>query len=380
MNDMLFKTIDSLNEQYISFWEEICNIETPTLHKEGIDRASTLISEKAKEKGWMVEVYPMDIAGDLVSITMNPDSDGAPISFSGHLDTVHPLASFGTPAVKRDETKIYGPGVTDCKGGIVAGFMAMDALDRCGFKGRPIHLLLQVDEESSLSKKFSIKYIGEKAKDSIAFINLEGSSRGKVCVERKGIVTFTFTVTGVEAHSSNCAKLGSNAILEAAHKIIELEKLKDDDGLTCNCGVINGGTVANTVPGKCVFKANIRFSTSEQLEWVRNYVNEIAETVYVSGCTTEVVQSGFRLAMERCDRNLELVDRINTVLAKNEMELLTPFKRKGGSDAADITSFGIPCVDSLGVEGGRIHSPEEYAYLDSLSRSAKILAVIAKDL
>ncbi|MBE6551457.1 MAG: M20 family metallopeptidase [Ruminococcaceae bacterium] len=380
MNDMLFKTIDSLNEQYISFWEEICNIETPTLHKEGIDRASTLISEKAKEKGWMVEVYPMDIAGDLVSITMNPDSDGAPISFSGHLDTVHPLGSFGTPAVKRDETKIYGPGVTDCKGGIVAGFMAMDALDRCGFKGRPIHLLLQVDEESSLSKKFSIKYIGEKAKDSIAFINLEGSSRGKVCVERKGIVTFTFTVTGVEAHSSNCAKLGSNAILEAAHKIIELEKLKDDDGLTCNCGVINGGTVANTVPGKCVFKANIRFSTSEQLEWVRNYVNEIAETVYVSGCTTEVVQSGFRLAMERCDRNLELVDRINTVLAKNEMELLTPFKRKGGSDAADITSFGIPCVDSLGVEGGRIHSPEEYAYLDSLSRSAKILAVIAKDL
>lgn len=380
MNDMLFKTIDSLNEQYISFWEEICNIETPTLHKEGIDRASTLISEKAKEKGWMVEVYPMDIAGDLVSITMNPDSDGAPISFSGHLDTVHPLGSFGTPAVKRDETKIYGPGVTDCKGGIVAGFMAMDALDRCGFKGRPIHLLLQVDEESSLSKKFSIKYIGEKAKDSIAFINLEGSSRGKVCVERKGIVTFTFTVTGVEAHSSNCAKLGSNAILEAAHKIIELEKLKDDDGLTCNCGVINGGTVANTVPGKCVFKANIRFSTSEQLEWVRNYVNEIAETVYVSGCTTEVVQSGFRLAMERCDRNLELADRINSILINYGIDALVPFKRKGGSDAADITSFGIPCVDSLGVEGGRIHSPEEYAYLDSLSRSAKILAVIAKDL
>ncbi len=28
---------------------------------------------------------------------------------------------------------------------------------------------------------------------------------------------------------------------EAAHKTIELEKMKDGEGLTCNCGVFGGG-------------------------------------------------------------------------------------------------------------------------------------------
>ena len=71
----------------------------------------------------------------------------------------------------------------------------------------------------------------------------------------------------MEAHSSNCATAGANAICEAAHKIIELEKIKDKHGLTCNCSVISGGTTVNTVPGHCEFKANVRFATQEQQAW-----------------------------------------------------------------------------------------------------------------
>ena len=33
----------------------------------------------------------------------------------------------------------------------------------------------------------------------------------------------------------------ANAIVDAAYKMIELDKLKDDDGITCNCAVVNGG-------------------------------------------------------------------------------------------------------------------------------------------
>lgn len=63
---------------------------------------------------------------------MNPESDNQPVALSGHMDTVHPVVLFGTPAVRRENEKIYGPGVMDCKGGIVAGFLAMDALQICG--------------------------------------------------------------------------------------------------------------------------------------------------------------------------------------------------------------------------------------------------------
>lgn len=382
--EKIFAEIDALNDSYIQIWEDVCNIESPTKYKEGVDAVGRYFADMARERGWLVEIFEQPVSGNVVCITMNPDAKGKPLSLSGHMDTVHAVGSFGTPAVRKDGEKIYGPGVTDCKGGIVAGFFAMDALYRCGFDSRPIRLLLQSDEEvgSSFSQKATIGYICEKAKDSVAFLNLEGHAypSAQVCIQRKGIATFTFAVTGVEAHSSNCATSGANAIAEAAHKIIELEKLKDKDGLTCNCGLITGGTVVNTVPGFCEFKANLRFATQEQLEWVKEHMQKIADTVYVKGCTTEVTLSGFRVAMERVERNLELVEKINRIFEANGLSQLAPAKRKGGSDAADVTAAGIPCIDSIGAGGGSIHSPDEYAYLASLAESAKRIAAIAVEL
>lgn len=135
---------------------------------------------------------------------------------------------FGTPAVHKDEEKNYGPGVLDCKGGLVAAFMAMEVLKDAGFTKRPIMLLLQSDEEggSKGSKKATIQYMCEKAKDSVGFINLEGYVNGYITLARKGIVSYRFDVVGKEAHSSICAKEGTNAIIDAAHKMLELYKLK----------------------------------------------------------------------------------------------------------------------------------------------------------
>jgi len=198
-------------------------------------------------------------------------------------------------------------------------------------------------------------------------------------IERKGIITFTFEVTGKEAHSASCAEMGANAIADAAYRIIEMEKIKDPDGLTCNCGVISGGTVPNTVPGRCVFKADVRFATKEQQNFIRDYVQKVADMEFVKGCSCTVDQPKGRVAMEICDRNINLLNKINRILENNGIEPLTMEKRKGGSDAADVTAFGIPCVDSVGIGGGYIHSENEYADLSSLKSAALRTAVIIKD-
>ena len=377
--NLISENIDRLYDKYLSVWEDICNIESPTADKRGVDAVGDYIIQMARERGWTVEVLEQKVSGNAVCITVNPDVDAPPLSLSGHTDTVHPVGSFGTPAVHKDEARIYGPGVNDCKGGIVAALLAMEALDTCGFRTRPIQLLLQTDEEkgSAPSKKATIRYICEKAKDSVGFLNLEGHTAGEACLVRKGIVTFTFTVSGVEAHSSNCAEKGANAIADAAHKIIELEKIKDSEGLTCNCGVISGGTVPNTVPGSCEFKANVRFATMEQYEWICDHVQKIAATEHVPGCSCKVSHNGYRVMMEDCERNRSLLDTMNRIFEQTGLPRLEASKRKGGSDAADVTVYGIPCVDSLGVEGGKIHSPDEYAELASLKSSAKRIAAVA---
>jgi len=380
---IILKEIEGLYDEYVKLFEDVCNIESPTDYKPGVDAVGDYFAQKAEKLGFDVEYFRHEKAGNALCITMNKDAKGATISLSGHMDTVHALGTFGTPAVRIEDGKIYGPGTCDCKGGIVVGLLAMHALHNLGYDERPIQLLLQSDEEngSHPSDKGTINFICEKAKNSAAFLNMEGHAPDANIgvIERKGIITFTFEVTGKEAHSASCAEMGANAIADAAYRIIEMEKIKDPEGLTCNCGVISGGTVPNTVPGKCVFKANVRFATKEQQDWIREYAKKVADTEFIKGCTCTVDQPKGRVAMEICDRNINLLNKINEILKNNGIEELKREKRKGGSDAADVTAFGIPCIDSIGIGGGYIHSANEYADLNELKTIALRTAIIIKD-
>jgi glutamate carboxypeptidase len=382
INMNLHTVIENLQEKYTAVWEDVCNIESPTSDKTGVDNVGEYFIRLAKAQGWEVEIFEQSVAGNVVCITMNPRAGLSPVTFSGHIDTVHPKGMFGYPAVSMDDEKIYGPGVVDCKGGVVAGFLAMEALAKVGFVNRPVRMLLQSDEEvgSRLSNKATINYICEKAKDSIAFFNLEGHNNGDACLGRKGIITFEFTVVGQEAHSSACAVRGANAILDAAYKIIELEKIKDDEGLTCNCGVISGGTVKNTVPGKCTFTADVRYATQEQYDWICEHIKNLANTVHVAGCKCTVEIFGGRPAMVRAEKNIRLFERMNEIYEKNGMSTLKERNRNGGSDAAEVTQAGIPCVECMGVKGGGMHCREEFAFISSLGEAAERLARVVLDI
>ena len=77
------------------------------------------------------------------------------------------------------------------------------------------------------------------------------------------------------------------------------------------------------------------------------------------------------------EKNIALLNKVNELFAENGLTKLEIGMRTGGSDAADVTLFGIPCIDSIGVEGERAHSVEEYGVMSSLAESAKRIATIA---
>ena len=377
-NEKLFPEIERLYPEYLDVLEDVVNIESPTNFKEGVDAVGNYFVALAERKGWKVERYPQEVAGDVICIVMNPDAKSAPVSLSGHIDTVHPVGLFGNPTARRDGENMYGPGVLDCKGGVVASFFALDALDRCGFRERPVMLLLQTDEEtgSKTSGKATINWICERAKGSVAFLNTEALKEGFVTISRKGILRYEFTVHGVSVHSSLCPT-GSNAIAEAAYKIIELEKMKDESAITCNCGVISGGTVANTVPDTCTFLADIRYVNESDRPLIDEKMRSVAENNTVKGCSSEVKLISDRPSMELCDVNLGLLEKINEINRKVGLPELQYKFGSGGSDAAYVKQAGIPCMDSIGVQGGYWHSPKEYMNLRSLAYSAKLQAAIA---
>lgn len=374
----LFSVIDELNDTYCGIWEDVCNIESPTNYKKGVDEVGNVFISMANERGWQVNVLEDENAGNAISITINPGSEARPVVFSGHIDTVHPVGLFGIPAVRRDKKCIYGPGVVDCKGGVVASFMALDALCKCGFAARPVKLIIQSDEEtgSKTSGLKTVEFMCREAKGAAAFLNTEPGSGRTGVLRRKGILRYQFAVSGKAAHSSTC-HLGANAIAEAAHKILKLEAIKDVNALTCNCGIITGGTVANTVAEKCSFTADFRFSSEEECAKARAIAQEVCEQSAIEGCSCELEQVSFRPAMPLCERNRELLGKMNEIYRQSGLPQLVEDSGSGGSDAAYITQAEIPCVDSVGVKGGRIHSVEEYAYLDSLAACAKHLAAVA---
>lgn len=158
--------------------------------------------------------------------------------------------------------------------------------------------------------------------------------------------------------------------------LLELEKFKDRKTLTCNCGTIVGGSTPNTVPGSCTFVADFRYATQEDKEMAENAVKKVTSTVYVEGCTASYKLMSYRISMPLRQRNLDLLDKVNEILAKEGLVTLIPNKLTGGSDASDVSDAGIPCLDNLGICGGKSHSENEFAYLASLKDCAKQLAAI----
>ncbi len=389
----LFNRIDTLFPVYLEFWKEICKRESPTNDKQRVDVLGAYLQEQAKEHSFQVKVHNEDVSGNALCFTMNPDTAGTPVCLSAHMDTVYPVGTFGETPVRTDETYIYGPGVSDCKGGIAAGFLAMRALSDIGFRSRPVRLILQSDEEvgSSYSQKRTVAFMREMAEGCAAFLNLETHASNRKPLDgapenaetavlmRKGIIRYRFHIHGKSAHSSSCSE-GISAVAEAAHKILALEEMKDDDALTCNCSMLRGGTAANVVPDECMFTADIRFLNDTQLRKAQTLVQEISQTSFISGsrCEAEIISS--RCAMERNERNERLLSKMNAIYSRHGMPILYAAMSKGGSDAADMSAAGLPTVDSIGVTGEKIHSPEERAELASLAACAKRIAIVAMEL
>ena len=379
--EKVFGLIDKLADEYTNILADICRIESPTDYKEGVDAVGRYLMEIAKKRGWDIEVCPQEISGDAMCFTINPDAKKPAVVFSGHMDTVHPVGSFDEPIVRIEDGRMYGPGTTDCKGGVVSSLLALDALCQSGFSDRPVKVVLQSDEEKSSmpSGKQTIKFMCEKAKGAAAFLNAEGLGKNAVVIVRKGILRLKLTVHGKAAHSGFCYN-GASAIAEAAHKILELEKLKEVKGITCNCGVIKGGSVGNVVPEWCEFIADIRYATVEEMERAYEIVRNLANTSFIEGCTCAVEEVSSRPPMEYTERNAALLKRMNEIYKAHGMPEFEHIPANGGSDAAYVTISEIPCVDSVGVNGGLIHNRGEYVIIDSIAEAAKRMAAVAVEI
>ena len=373
--------IQSLYPKYVDLWVKLCNIESPSNYKAGVDQVGNTILEFTKDFGLKTEIIKLENCGNPIFLTLKGNKNNPPVCLTAHMDTVFPVGSLQKSPTKIEGDVLYALGSADCKGGIVSCLMSLEVIKNLGVLDKDVILLFNSEEENNgfNSNKKAINAICEKAKNSVACFNLEMNRiKHGLCLERKGILSVKVFVYGVDAHAGFCYTAGASAILEASRKIIELEKYKEENGITFNCGKICGGTKSNVVPKYCEFELDIRFFSQEQKTHAINILKDIVENSYIKGTNSSFEITTSREPMSYSEKNYDLLNKINAIYKEYGIKPYTSHKTSGGSDSGELTFYGIPTIDCFRVKGANIHNEKEYAILSSLKDSVRriVLATI----
>lgn len=364
-------------DDMLDFWSKLVSIESGSLYKEDTDKAREFLVQSFQSIGGNVRTIPYEKAGDLIIADSFTENGSHPIILSGHYDTVFKHGTIQErPFIIKEDGRAYGPGALDMKGGITMLFFILQALQAIGYKSYPVRVVLAGDEEvghqfSTAGEDFKNAVIGGRA----AFNFETGYMDNGFVTGRKGGARATFFCQGIGAHAGNEPEKGRSAILEIAHKVIALQNLNDfDAGITYNVGTISGGTVANAVPEKANISVDIRYKKTEQLERIRTELQTVLDTTYIEGTQTTM---DFHLSlrpMETSDKVIELFTLFKDTAESIGFGTVSPKYVGGGADSAAEVEVGLPTLCAVGVAGGKNHSVNEFADVESLFTRANLVA------
>jgi len=217
--------------------------------------------------------------------TIGPMVEGGVI-LSGHTDVVpvqgQPWDSDPFQVVEQNN-RLYGRGTADMKSFLAIALALVPEMLKKGLR-KPIHLALSYDEEiGCFGAPAMINEMAEKLPRPMAVIVGEPTSM-RIINAHKGIGSYTTTVTGHEAHSSQIDR-GVSAVMTAARLVTYLEDLMLENQrrfstdvpfeppyTSVHVGTIKGGTAVNIIARQCSFDWDVRAVSGEN---ARDYISKL---------------------------------------------------------------------------------------------------------
>lgn len=213
------------------------------------------VSRILEERGVEAEI---DSSGNVVA-ALEGRGDKK-IVLNAHLDTVQ-----GEIPVRVEDSRVYGRGAADMKGGLVGVLEALAALkDAEPRHGVYFHGVVR--EEVDGYGTYALTKEGLKSDLAI----VAEPTRLNICLGQKGRVTLKVEVQGKAAHASK-PELGVNAVLNACEAVKMIGKIKMKshgvigDGRITVTG-ISGGKASNVIPDKCMITLDRRLTIGETPE------------------------------------------------------------------------------------------------------------------
>jgi glutamate carboxypeptidase len=372
---VLQQAVEALRPRYLDDLESLVNLDCGSHDKAGVDAAGHLVQSRLEADGWSVERLMDTTWGDTLVATIDGGAGPKHVVLMAHLDTVFDI---GTAALRPFSTKgtmAHGPGVTDCKGGLLAGVSAVAALKRSGTPFGRLTFLLTPDEE--VGSPSSRVHIQTHAAGADAALCLEcARANGDIVKARKGVVDLVVEIEGRAAHAGVEPEKGINAALDAAMTTVALQALNGRwPGVTVNVGVLRAGSRPNVICPDARLEVDVRAVELATFHEASAEVERIAGEVHVPGVLKTVMRTSAHPPMEPTLDG----DALATIALKlaADLGIQTATCATGGAADANTTSaMGIPTLDGLGPVGGNDHSPAEFLDLTSITERTTLLAAL----
>jgi glutamate carboxypeptidase len=295
---------------------------------------------------------------------------------TGHMDTVFPADDTFQTTRWLDETTLNGPGVADMKGGIAVILAALAAFEHSPHAAAiGYDVLINADEETgSLS---SAPLIAALAQGKVAALTFEPSALpdGTLAGARAGSGNYSVVIHGRSAHAGRNPQDGRNAIVAAARLVLGLTELAHAD-LSINPAKIDGGSANNVVPDLAIVRFNIRPRDEPAAVCFGHDLRGLLARIETEYDVATHVHGGLSRPPKPLDapaeRLFHLVRECGAALGQ-----AIAWQSSGGvCDGNNIAACGVPVVDTMGVRGGAIHSPQEFLIVPSLAERAALAALV----
>ncbi|MEJ2656087.1 MAG: M20 family metallopeptidase [Desulfobacterales bacterium] len=371
--------LNAHHPEMFSLLAEMVRIQSGTYNKTGVDRVGRLIMSTFQPYAVSCRVIEQESLGNhLVVRSLCKVPFDKQILLTGHMDTVFPEDT-GFNQYKEVDAHVYGPGVIDMKGGLVAGIFALKALDsEMLLTKMPVTFIFNSDEEiGSPTSKALIQQ--EAVKSAFAFVLETGGRNGEIVTGRKGNLSLKLSIKGKAGHAAFAGKEKASAVVELAHKIIAFESLNDlDRGITVNVGKVSGGIGPNTVPDHASARIDFRFAETSDKAKLEKSISEITQRNHIPGTGSGFTVLSSRPPMPASEKNKKLFEAVRETSASLGFSVSEEF-RSGVSDANLIAGENTPVIDGLGPIGAMDHSEEEYMIKASLLERSSLLACTLMD-
>ena len=349
---------------------EWVSIESPSHDAKSVNKVVDHVEKQFSDLGLKLERIPgRNGFGDILECRTPEDwseHQGEGILVLAHLDTVHPIGMIERDLkIRREGDSIFGPGIYDMKAGGYIAYYALRHLQRLSKKTKLPVTFLFIPEEEVGSPTSRARIESAARGHKYALVMEPGRDGDKVVTSRKGVGRFTLTVKGAASHAGVRHEDGRSAIAEMARQIIRIENKTDyARGITCNVGLIQGGTGVNVVPAECKVEVDLRVPSQQLAEEMTHWFLNLEP---IGKDVTLKVEGEMNRPPYQKDAGISaLFEKARAIYREIGKELQDVPLTGGGSDGNFTAALGIPTLDGLGADGKGAHAAYEQIYYSSL--------------